>query len=191
MITIKKQLSDEGYHRFTIITNEGEFLITFERNLDLYWSYFPANRGEILTCDPEKEFNITKENFFLYNLIDELFFAIVSHNPFRNSDPNYNYLGETRLINGNKIEWHSDEFDYDEASFLTIEKQEDRFKITFNRSSKESYILTFIVRISLSGSRYGSYYIPFMTMYQKLKDYNESYHQIHMEELEYGKKLIK
>lgn len=48
-----------------------------------------------------------------------------------------------------------------------------------------------MVRIRTSGSRFGFYFMPFMSMYQKLKEYNQDYQQIHIEEYLYQKSLKK
>ena len=51
--------------------------------------------------------------------------------------------------------------------------------------------MSYSVRISNSGSRYGYFNIPFMNMYTKLCEYNPDYHQIHMEEYLYNEKVKK
>ena len=45
------------------------------------------------------------------------------------------------------------------------------------------------IRFRNSGSRYNPFNIIFMKMFNKLQEYNPEYHQIHIEELEYQKKL--
>ena len=40
-----------------------------------------------------------------------------------------------------------------------------------------------------SGSRYSPHNIVFMRMFNELQEYYPEYHQIHMEEIEYQKKL--
>ena len=47
------------------------------------------------------------------------------------------------------------------------------------------------VRFRNSGSTYDPYNIIFMRMFQKLQEYIPEYHQIHLEELEYQKRLLR
>ena len=98
------------------------------------------------------------------------------------------------LYQNNKIDWYSDDFVYENASRLLIEKIDECFKITFIKSKKEyddGILMTYSVRISNSGSRYNPQNIEFMNMYDKLKEYENNFHQVHVEEVIYQQKLLK
>ena len=91
------------------------------------------------------------------------------------------------------ITWYSDDFaDTNLASSFTIKKLKDKYIVVMKKSLEEpyngNYFKTYSVRIRNSGSRYNPYNIAFMGMYQRLKEYNFNYHQIHIEEYLYSKK---
>ena len=81
----------------------------------------------------------------------------------------------------------------DIASRLVIEKENEKFKITFIKSKKdyEGLFRTYAVRFRNSGSRYKPFNASFMYMYNSLKEYNPEYQQIHMEEYLYNQKVLK
>lgn len=68
MIEIKKNIDEKGDNRFKIITNEGNFEIIYGGTLDLYWFYRP--KENIDNWPLLKTFNITKENYFLFKVLD-------------------------------------------------------------------------------------------------------------------------
>lgn len=179
-----------NYDVFCIHTDEGEFYISFENNLDLYWSYIPEK--SILDCDDTKEFTITKENDFIYDAFNELYNAIKFSMPYRNSlyetdlkykkYKTYNWNQEQVLFKNGVIEWHSDDFNYDNASVVSIDKTEKGFKVIFKKSIDDGLFISFFVRFRNSGSSYTPFNIPFMSMYQKLKQYDFDYHQMSIDE---------
>ena len=180
MIQIIKKKNYNDYYYYIIKTNEGRFMISFEGNLDLYWTYI--YEGNLLKEPESHDFKITKENYFLYNLND---------NPFNkeNNEDEYDIFNQNKLFENETIKWHSDDSIYELSSKLEIKKEKDHYKITFYKSKEEFMIYS--VRISNSGSRYGYFNIPFMNMYNKLKEYNPYYHQIHIEEYVFDKKVKK
>jgi len=196
---IKKEKNLFGYYVFKIQTDDGVFEISFQNNLDLYWRYI--NKDCILNLPKEKEFYITKENYVLYSLFEELYNNIKEYKPFgslnEELNAHYQYLKNTperNLFKDNKVDWHSDDFVYENASRLLIEKIDDYFKVTFIKSKKQhddGILMTYSIRISNSGSRYHPYNIAFMNMYNKLKEYDEDYRQVHVEEVIYKQKLLK
>ena len=207
MIEIKKYKVD-GYYWFDICTDEGIFKIQFCGNLDLYWGY--KYRGSIKNIDSSKSFYITKENYFLYSLFDELYNDVKDYNIFvpngvideeRCIDSNKRLMesdlgNPKKVFNDGKIDWHSDDFDYDMGSNFVIEKLDDCYKLTFNKSKEcTGMFMTYSVRIRNSGSRYGYFNMIFMRMYNKLREYDyeydEEFHQIHIEEYLSGKVKIK
>lgn len=94
------------------------------------------------------------------------------------------------LYQDDSIYYLSDDFIEEEASSFRVTKEEDLFKITFKKSYSKEYFNTFSVRIRNSGCRYGYFNIAFMNLYNNLVEYSkEQYHQIHIEEYLYNKKL--
>lgn len=179
---------------FTIITETGSFEIYYGGNLDLYWEYYC--RGSIQTTTSEKII-ITRENYFLFALFNELYNDIKNTNLFvLNSDKlsegsyitnadlkkekerirklnqrekDKSFYNPKRLFKNGAIEWHSDESSYEDGSILTIKPCEEGYEVSFEKSKEtEDSFLTYAVRIRNSGSRYEYYNIPFMRMYQEL-----------------------
>ena len=196
MIDITKIKNWNNQDTFYIKTEEGEFEISYQENLDLYWRYL--YQGRILNFPDTHEFFITKENYFIYQLFDNLYNSIKEGNPFKgslieNAQINKRSLADPLFQNG-VIDWHSDEAPYDDASRLLISKTLDTYKVTFVRSKEDmnqGLFITFSVRFSNSGSRYDPFNVAFMTMYNKLSEYEPQYHQIHLEEIQYQQKKLK
>lgn len=186
---------------FNISTDEGVFRILYGGNLDLYWDcYCDAN---ILNGPLEKVFYITKENYFLYLLIDEVYSGIKNFEPYsfcfysdweEDSVKSYKNMREMFISNDNRpflddsVLWYSDDIEKEYASCLKIEKLDDCYKVIFVKSKCRNY-LTYSIRFRNSGSNYHPYNCLFMNMYNKLSEYDTSYHQIHIEEYLYRKKL--
>ena len=100
------------------------------------------------------------------------------------------------LIDENKnIIWISDEGPDEEADKMIISKiDDDTYRLTFvrNEIDTEFYMKCpdgISVRFRNSGSRYKPFNAVFMGMYQAFQNIDENYHQIHMEELIYTKKM--
>ena len=206
MLEINKTKDAEGYDRFKIITDTGSFDIMFGGNLDLYWSYWPEE--DFKDWPLSKTFTITKENYFLYQKIDELYKNIKEQRPYPKTDKDeYTSFLELNLRNSNEskkvdyayeklfqndiIKWYSDDMPLENASSLEIKKQEDTYSITFFQGKEEYDFPTYSVRFRNSGSRYHPYNFAFMSMYNALSEYDSNYHQIHIEEYLYNKKLQK
>ena len=202
MVEIRKYKINR-YDCFDVVINESIFQIWFGGNLDLYFRY--DYNGNVLNGPDSKEFYITKENNFLYSLFDELYNDVKDYNIFIPDD----YISEDdciedrerfrerdlynprKLFKDGKIDWYCDDFDYDEASSFVIEKLDDCYKLTFNKCKEKSMFASYSVRISNSGSRYGYFNMIFMRMYNKLCDYDPLFHQVHIEEYLYHKRLVK
>lgn len=201
MLEITKKINGHGYEEFDIITDDGTFEISFEGNLDLYWRYvyeWPINEVADI-----KELKITKENYYLYSLFELLYKSIKEKKPYQiypksimpDNDRRIKYHGGYELYKNGEITWYSDDFaEFDNASRFTIKKYKDYYLVTFIKSKTEAcngfFFPTYSVRIRNDGSRYAPFNIAFMGMYQRLKDYDFSYHQIHIEEYLYQKKRV-
>jgi len=209
MVKIEKIQTEKGY-TFKIITDDGTFSISFCGNLDLYFNY-ECNKC-ILDESSLKKFTITKENYFLYEIFDKLFEDIKNCNVYcldntlclddeeifedRSQELNdelrmQEESNPRRLFKNSKVEWHSDDYDYDETSVLYIEKLEEEIELTFQKGRTDVIPETFTIRICNSGSRHRPFNVLFMHLYNKLIDYNPEYHQIHIEELLYEMKRVR
>ena len=204
MVEIKKTKDVEGYDRFKITTENGSFDIMFGGNLDLYWYYWPEE--DFKDWPLAKTFTISKENYFIYQKLDELYKNIKEQKPYQSKDENVSTVFDSsKLINESPrsqysyknlfqndiIKWYSDDAPLEEASMLEIKSQEDKYIITFHQGKEDFGFPTYAIRFRNSGSRYEPYNLAFMNMYNSLSEYNPNYHQIHIEEYLYNKKLQK
>ena len=102
-----------------------------------------------------------------------------------------------KLYDGENIRWHSDEDCYEVADRVMITELEDSILLEFYRPKTTFGTVGFrmpgkiTIRFRNSGSTYDPLNIVFMKMYQQLQQYNPDYHQVHLEEIEYQKRLIK
>ena len=204
MVEINKVKDVEGYDRFKITTENGSFDIMFGGNLDLYWYYWPEENYKDWPL--AKTFTISKENYFIYQKLDELYKNIKEQKPYQSKDENVSTVFDSsKLINESPsaqysyknlfqngiIKWYSDDAPLEEASMLEIKSQEDKYIITFHQGKEDFGFPTYAIRFRNSGSRYEPYNLAFMNMYNSLSEYNPNYHQIHIEEYLYNKKLQK
>lgn len=195
MVRIEKYKNLVGNDAIKIITDEGSFSISFEGNLDLYWIYRPNAR--LFLEEDKHDFYITKENYFLYSLFERLYASVKEGKPYLNCPydidnrhKEYRTFGSNELFINDKIEWHSDDYPYDEASIVSVSKyDEDTFKIEFAKS-KGGYFPTFAVRFRNSGSSYQPFNSTFMSMYNSLINCDYDYHQIDYEEVLYEQKVL-
>lgn len=173
MLEIKQGYNDYCHKIFTIKTQEGSFKMYLDENLSLYLS----PNTDIGDIADEYYYTITKENDMVYNVFDELYDSIISNKPYKYMDcydlNDYEY--ENILIEDGKIKWRSDDFSYDTASILNIEKDDsDNIIVTFNKSKlvcdDVSPFFTLAVRVSNGFSRYYPYNLTFMEMYRKLDE---------------------
>lgn len=190
MLKITKYKNGNIYDVFEIETEEGKMRINHEDNGDIYWNYVYNNNT--LDNELKKELIITKEDYFIYEVFNYLFNSVkhgIKCNDYLYKKQNDNQ----QLFDDNKITWVSDDGCLENGSRVIIEKlDEEKIKITFKKGKvANSFIYTYNVRISNSGSRYKPLNIPFVNMYNKLKEYDFENHQIHIEEYIYSKKKIK
>ena len=194
MQEIERYKNGWGYDTFVIKTDTGSFEILFAPNFDLYWRYL--SKKNIKVDKEVQELIITKENYFLYELFYKLYESIKNNKVYYSNEvDDYCEIKdkENELFKNNMIEWYSDELPIDIASKLTIKKEDETFKILFEKSKKscDGIFITYTIRFRNSGSRYNPFNFSFMQMYNELKEYNPDYHQIHTEEYLYKEKLLK
>lgn len=190
MLEVNKYKNGWGYDTFEIETDTGSFQILFAPNGDLYWRYL--SEINVLDDKPIQELIITKENYYIYEVFYKLYESIKNNKVFYDKE-NYSIVKNNKLFKNNMIEWYSDELPIDITSKLTIKKEDEVFKVIFEKSKKsqDGIFITYSIRFRNSGSRYTPFNINFMQMYNELKEYDPNYHQIHMEEYLYKQKLLR
>lgn len=189
-------VSDSEFGKYTIIhTEDGEFMIFYGGNLDIYLIPSHKNYEEL-----QIEYTITKENYYLFNAFNTLYERIINYD-FSSiydeaSREKYKMVDQGRdypLVKDNTVNWYSDDDVIDEASMLEISKEdEDSIKLVFNKSkSWELGRNTYSIRIRNCGSRYRPANYVFMELYNNLTYQNKDYYpQIHMEEYIYSQKRV-
>lgn len=190
MQEVEKYKNYWNYDTFVIKTDKGSFEILFAPNGDLYWRYL--NEINILDDKEKQELIITKENYFIYELFYTLYEFIKNNKVFYDNETPFE-VNENNLFKNEMIEWYSDELPIDIASKLTIKKEDDTFKVIFEKSKKiyDGIFITYTIRFRNSGSRYNPFNISFMNMYNELKKYDPDNNQIHIEEYLYKQKTLK
>lgn len=221
-----------GYSDFYIEKDNQRLEIVFGGNGDLYWildnsqidpDTYEEYRKE-LESSYQDIFIITKENYFIYQLFDELIQDIEDSRIYlptiNELELEFDFFGEDKketsverckrlnekhkkydryklLFEDGIICWHSDEHIFEDADRVKIYRLNDEIILEFSRPpvKENEYIYRMPgrtgVRFRNSGSTYDPYNIIFMRMFQKLQEYNPEYHQIHIEELEYQKRLLR
>lgn len=211
-MTVSK--SKNEYNMYDILIEDGtkKLNIYFCGNLDLYWSLYDIN-GFQNPC----EIVITKENYRIYELFLTLYNDIKNCNvrkeyedciercttleeleEYKRSVIEYNNSlrvreenSEQRLFKDGVVEWHSDDFAYEDGHVLKIiKKDEDSFIIRLESNEKEVYG-RYSIRIRNSRSGHKPFNMLFMEMYNKLQAYDSEETQIHIEEYMYQKKIGK
>ena len=133
MLEVDKYKNGWGYDTFEIKTDTGSFQILFAPNGDLYWRYL----SEINVLDDKliQELIITKENYYIYELFYKLYESIKNNKIFYDKEK-YSRVEENKLLKNNMIEWYSDELPIDITSKLTIKKEDEFFKVIFEKKQK-------------------------------------------------------
>ena len=160
-------------------------------------------------------FNITKENYYLYSLVDEVYSRIINPSVFEVDKceemfcDNYfelcelydrkrksnEYLKVTdsykKIYNKDTgiISWYDDNYAYGEGNVLKIYPIDDSYVFEFVSGQSIDDFGTISIRFRNSGSTYKPFNIVFMDFYQKILDYDSNYHQIHIEEYLYSQKV--
>ncbi|MDD3186868.1 MAG: hypothetical protein PHD02_00100 [Bacilli bacterium] len=193
MLEFKKteiKSEENTYYTFTFTTLEGSFQIIFSGNLDLYWRCLDR-----IESDQESiQYTITKENYPIYLLFEELYERVRDYNIFNSKKLNENLKkrdkrNSQRLFQDGVIEYHCDDYDYDESDMFKIKPTEEGFAIIFEKGNRaKEYKRSCAIRIRNSGSRYNNFNIIFMEVYKKLKEYFKEDHQITIDEIMWQKR---
>ena len=176
MIRVTKENNDGLNSVINVETSEGSFYISFEKNLNLSFSYL----GNNVDNEGYYSFVIDKSNGYFYKCFNDLYDSIINQRPYRYSDnlANTEYIFplnncKEKLVKDGIIEWHSDYEPYDTANILSIIKNEDAdYILTFFDNGKTPYNNEHTVYIQNGGSRYDPYNATFMILYNKLRNYD-------------------
>lgn len=200
-----KNPSFQSDYIYYLTEGEKTLKFIFGGNLDLYISIYDKNLKRIKEGDTS-EFLITKENYAVYSLFEELYEKIISGNIFSkdselfkitnnlNSDRNMRVAIEKGLINyDDEIEWHCDNYPKGEGDSLKIIKEEEQYRLIFKRHSnkKGEDFNDLSIRICNSGSRYLPFNCCFMDLYNGLQKIDPDNYQQHIEEFIYKQKVKK
>ena len=169
---------------------EKQFDVSFGGNLDLYWTIHSKNENDCY------EFIITKENYGVFRLFEELFDDIENINIY--TDPTiymetdeeiqdyineleyeknqyrlYNYSNYNELFDkeANTITWYSDETNHEVANILKIKKEKESFRLEFSiQPHKEEYDRDFnsLNYIPIRFRNSGSSYAPFNLIFMRM-----------------------
>ncbi len=197
--------SFQGDYIYYLSEGEKTLKFLFGGNLDLYIYLYDKSLKEIREGD-KSDFLITKEQYAIYSLFEELYEKINTGNVFSDDSNIFEYTNnfnnernlrtaiEKGLINYNdEIEWYCDNYPMGEGDSLKIIKEEDQFRLIFERHN-DKYGEDFgdlSIRICNSGSRYLPFNICFMNLYNKLQKIDPDNYQMHIEEYLYKQKIKK
>ena len=182
---VEKTKNSLGYGQYVFSKENKSFTISYEGDFGLYWRC--DYQGNMLEAPITNTYTITKEDYAIYSLFDQLYDNIKNKATFLEDEKN-----PQRLLKNNDIEWHSDDFDYENASCVFIHKGLDCYQITFKKSNQTQYMpVTYWVRFRTNGSRYNLYNMYFIKMYENLIQYDENDTQIYIEEYLYQQKILK
>lgn len=185
-----------------LVDDNKRLSIQLMNNGDLYWKIID-NTNSII-----KKFEITRENYQIYELYEILYNDIKYKNIYNidnernectsndllkkfysNYENKKNHISDyDYFCSDNSITWVSDNNNYDISSVVTIFKEEDKFILLFNLRDYQSKN---IIKFSNSESRYKPYNICFMRHYRNLYNLEVNKNQIHIEEYLYLKKVKK
>ena len=195
---IKREYSErEKCYNYEFIKDSKFLKIFFGGNLDLYMTLgtdktLPYNENVTL------EFDITKEEYDIYELFDTLYYDIINGNVYDeerlNRNIKDNYVYRDLVDKDNNITWISDDGPQEVEDKLIISKLNDTYRLTFIGNDKEldcgfKSPYSIVVRFRNSGSWYTPFNVLFMKMFHKLQELDINYHQYHIEEYLYTRKL--
>lgn len=205
---IEKTRSESNLYDIKISHENKILKILFAGNGDLYWCAYDLDNidKEMVT------FEITKENYDVYQLFEKLYDKIATCQVFKVSESDLNFCeGKDEIINLYKhaaklneelkqisnftllfhdgiISWHSDSTLFEDANVVNIKKVQDKIILEFifyNKDLADENSIRFRNR----GSAYKPFNVLFMELFNSLQTYDEEYHQIHLEEYLYQKRL--
>lgn len=206
----KKDKSEHGY-TIRLEKENSTLVIMFGGNGDLYWNVINKDDYE----SQKQYFTITKENYEIFSLFDKLYRRIENCDVYRvdpleeelclDDEERERLYERTKEMNeelseeeayehlctDTAIVWHSDGAPYGEGNRLSIYKSRDGEKFLLEFIKYDKNLDYHSVEISNSGSRYSPFNTVFMDHFNSLCEIDPDYHQIHIEEILYQKRLTK
>ena len=107
-------------------TVEGDFEVSLEENGCLYIGFCVPEENKLPN---NKIFTITKENECLYALTENLYESFKSVDLSGKSEPVLRMIKRDNPYHEGKVIWYSDDFKIQDASILTIEKDDNGLNI--------------------------------------------------------------
>lgn len=206
---VRKQKSEEGHYDLFFEEESKVLGIIFAGNLDLYWYFIDKDNFS----ERNGTFKITKENYFIYSLFEELYNSIKESDVFKVTDVDLMFCKSLKdleeesnlkeslnkrakqvgnydeLFHDDMVTWVSDDCKMDEVNSVDImKKDDDEFILNFVFTSK---FPARSIRFRNSRSYYDPYNCLFMKMFQELQKYDPLDGQIHIEEYLYDKKRLR
>lgn len=193
---VKRKENRFGCYDYTLVDKDNALEIMYAGNLDLY--FMLSQNGKFFHDENVTlSFDITKEDFQVFSLFDCLYKEVVAGEVFEDYDNDFknSFLYKNLVSKKKEVNWISDDDREEVADRLSFFKvDDDTYRLLFYRNDKpldfgfkSSYNIS--VRFRNSGSRYSPFNVPFMRFYQRLQEVDPNYHQVHIEELVYIKKL--
>lgn len=185
-----------------IKNNESEirFVNYYGENGDLYLNFFTP------TLDSSR-FRITKDDFEVYAIFKRLFDEIKEVKVYESVPElddflqvDYKNLNESLKKSScyenlydkesNYIRWISDDAPSDIATSFTLIEEEDAMCFYFG-DARNGLTSSIKVQISTNGSRYDSFFVPFLRAHEALNSINPDFYQMSIDEYCYLAKKMK
>ena len=192
---ITREKNSEGLYDYKFKCGDKTLWIFFGGNLYLYMIL--SDNTLLEECvDKTITFDITKENYELFSIFEQLYNDILSCKPYGEKiEDDSLWFYETaynNLYKNDTITWASDDDPIDSADRMSINKiNDDLIRLTFKRTNLKTELPKYghgiSIRFRNSGSRYDPFNCNFMTMYKDIQTIDPIYHQMHIEELVYKK----
>lgn len=191
MLKINKINGDNNNYIIELISDDITLVMYYGGTMDLFW--YVEKKGGFSYSDINKTitFTITKEDYFIYSLFNELYLSIKNNNIITNNNgiiKNNNILVYNKIFLNKNIIWVSDDNKEDIANVLRIEAIEDGYNLHFTQKNNNN--LLYAIRFSNNASRYAPF--NFISLFNELQKYNvNNYQQINFDEYLYERKLLK
>ena len=154
------------------LTSDGKtFTISQDENANVYWNcYYDAKE----TDNSDKiTFEITKENYYIYRVFDELYHNIKSCKESKEY---------SKIINGKDIIWYSDDTSFNQVS---ISPSNDKYILVFTNNGEALFTGNHYIKFKNFGNNNTPFNLPFLQMYDKLSNGEYDLNQICIEEVLY------
>ena len=185
MIKVNKYNNEFGNQIELVFPDKKRLDLIYAGNLDLYIIHNTNTSNNIFN------FQITEDDYDLYNIFNTLYTSIIEYKPYGDEiDEVFKYNEKFKqypLVKNNEINFYSDDDPEEIATLLKITKENDIINLQLKYGTHMEGVISTGVRIRTSGSRYDSFFIPFMQMYNEINKTDFEYHQITIDE--YIKKL--